>query len=80
MYIQATLTNNKYTVEEFSFVMCLLNYPFHLSLHIFFYTYYKTKSSAASVCLSLCLLTKNSKTTAPIDRVDSSGKYWYIVC
>ena len=40
------------------------------------YTYYKTKSSAASVCLSVCLLAINSKTTAqifmgfsPIDRV-----------
>ena len=40
------------------------------------YKYYKTKSSAASVCLFVCLLTKTSKTTqqifmrfSPIDRV-----------
>ena len=46
-----------------------------ISLQEYIYTYYKTKSSAASVCLSVCLRAKNSKTTArifmgfsPIDR------------
>ena len=50
------------------------------------YTYYKTKSSAASVCLSVCLRAKNSKPTTrifmgfqPIDRVihpENSGIYF----
>ena len=50
------------------------------------YTCYKTKFSAASVCLSVCLQAINSKTTArifmrfsPIDS-NSSGKFWYIFC
>jgi hypothetical protein len=44
--------------------------------YILIFTYYKTKSSPASVCLSACLLAMNSKNTArifmrfsPVDRV-----------